>query len=65
MALPLIGAIGNVSKKALMRHIAKPVLPTTVKPAMRRILKNPANASDMKTEAHDSMAPMRFVNFAP
>ena len=65
MFLPLIGSIGNVSKKAPMMHIAKPVPPMTVKPPSSRMPKKPANASDMRIEAEDKMAPMRFVNLGP
>ena len=65
MLLPLIGAIGNVSKNAPIRHIAKPVLPITVKPASRRTPKKPAKASDIRIDAEDRTAPMCFVNLDP
>jgi len=65
MFLPLIGSIGNVSKKAPMMHIARPVPPMTVKPQIRSAPKKPAKASDMRIEAEDKIAPMCFVNFGP
>jgi len=65
MFLPLIGSIGNVSKKAPIMHIAKPVPPITVKPPSSRTPKKPANASDMRIAAEDNIAPMRFVNLGP
>ena len=63
--LPLIGSIGKVSKKAPIMHIAKPVPPMTVKPQSSRMPKKPANASAIRIEAEDKMAPMRFVNLGP
>jgi hypothetical protein len=36
IVLPLMGAIGKVSKNALIMHIAKPVLPITTKPLNKR-----------------------------
>jgi hypothetical protein len=63
IVLPLIGAIGNVSKKALIMHIAKPVLPIMVKPLIRRTKNKPAKANEIRIAAEDRIAPMRFVNF--
>ena len=63
--MPLIGSIGNVSKKAPIMHIAKPVLLITVKPATRRMPKKPPKASDIRIDTEDRMAPRRFVNFGP
>lgn len=63
IVLPSIGAIGNVSKKALIMHIAKPVLPIAVKPLIKRIKKRPAKANEIRIAAEDSIAPTRCVTF--
>ena len=60
--LPFIGAIGNVSKKAPMMHIAKPMLPITANPPIRKRQKKPAKANEIKISAKDRIAPRRFVN---
>ena len=65
IVLPLIGAIGKVSKKAPMMHIAKPTLPITLKPPIRRKQKKPAKTNETKISAEDRIAPRRFVNFGP
>ena len=65
MSLPLIGAIGNVSKKAPRMHIAKPVPPMTVKPPSISTPKMLAKASEIRIEAEERTAPMRSVNFGP
>jgi hypothetical protein len=63
IVLPFIGAIGNVSKKALIMHIARPVLPIMVKPLIRRTAKRPAKANAIRIAAEDRIALMRFVSF--
>jgi hypothetical protein len=52
-----------VSKKALIMHIANPVLPIAVKPLIRRMKKRPAKANEIRIAAEDRIAPKRFVNF--
>ena len=61
--MPFIGAIGNVSKKALIMHIAKPVPPIMAKPLSRRTKKSPVNANAIRIAAEDKIALMRFVSF--
>ena len=65
MALPLIGSIGNMSKNEPITHIAKPLPPITVKPAINKMPKKPANASDIRTDAEERRAPRRSVNLGP
>jgi hypothetical protein len=60
---PFMGAIGNVSKKAQIMHIAKPVLPMPVKPLIRRAKKRPAKANEIRIAKEDRIASIRFVNF--
>ncbi len=63
IGFPFMGPIGNMSKKALIMHIAKPVLPIPVKPLMRRAKKRPPKANEIRIPKEDRIAPIRFVNF--
>jgi hypothetical protein len=63
ITLPPMGAIGNVSKKALIRHIAKPVLPITVNPPIKRAKKAAAKAKEMRIEAEAKVTLRRSVTF--
>jgi hypothetical protein len=56
-----MGGIGNVSKKALIKHIAKPVLPIRGNPPIRIAPNRAANIKSIRIEAVERVAPKRLV----
>ena len=57
-----MGATGNVSRKAPIRHIAKPVAPTAAKPLTSSAKNRPAKTREIRMVAEERITPKRTVN---